>query len=123
MPRILRVTLTLVGAYLVVLAPVLTIAPLAAIVAHAKWAPMLVAGLVSGALVRPTVREATVASGVFAVVLAAGWTAFSALSGKLDAARALSLLVASVPVMLVAAAWGFAGLLVAGWLRARAKAS
>jgi hypothetical protein len=66
------------------------------------------------------VREAALASGLFAVALSVGWTGFSALSGQLDAGRALTLLAASVPVMLVSAAWGFVGML--GGARARPAA-
>jgi hypothetical protein len=113
------VTSTLVGGYLVVLALALAIAPLGALIGHAKWVTTLVPGLICGALHRPTVREAAISSGVLALLMSVGWTGFSALSGKLDAAAVLWLLVASVPVMLVAASSAFVGLLVGA--RARPK--
>lgn len=76
-----------------------------------KVLPFIVSGWLTGRLVTVSGRgPKLIASVVLAVVSAVAWTTFSIITRSGSLQVALTLLAASVPVFLIAAAWAYLGL-------------
>ena len=109
-------TLTLCASWLATTGVMIALATVVALPAFlAKTGPFILAGLVTGRIVgAPARTPAIIATAILAVVASLGWTAFSFATRDLAPDRALVLLAASLPVMLIGSVWAYIGMMLAG---------
>ena len=109
-------TLTLAASYLAATGVMIGLATVVAIPAFlAKAGPFIAAGLVTGRIVgAPARTPAIIAAAALAVIASLAWTAFSFVTLDLAPDRALVLLGASMPVMLIGGVWAYVGMMLAG---------
>lgn len=78
-----------------------------------KAGPFILAGFVTGWFVPvSTRRPKIIATATLVVVSAMAWTAFGVITNNVGSERALTLFVASLPVMVVASLWAYLGMYV-----------
>ena len=109
-------TFTLCASWLAATGVMIAIATVVAVPGFiAKAGPFIAAGLVTGRIVgAPARTPAIIAAVTLAVVATLAWTTFSVVTLDIAPDRALVLLGASLPVMLIGGVWAYVGMMLAG---------